>query len=118
MIATGRITSANAREMVARSIAVRKQRAIERKAPAVKIVTNTVETVTCTAEELVVREQIKMLDRDFVKADDPMMRVRISDAKAKLWQLIHPRPGVLKPKLSKTRAEASPQPLGPSTETP
>ncbi len=64
-----------------------------------------------TAEQETVREQIRLLDRDFLTTNDPALRVRISDAKSKLWQLIHPRPGVLKPTSRRSTPSQDPSPV-------
>jgi len=42
-------------------------------------------------------QQIDLLDEDIAKAKNPMLRLKLIDAKAKLWALLYPKPGVLRP---------------------
>lgn len=62
--------------------------------------------------------QIDMLDADIAKTKNPVLRCRLIAAKSKLWELVYPKPGSLRPKHERhTRAPIAPiqtLPVAPS----
>lgn len=56
-------------------------------------------------------KQIDLLDTDIESTRDPELRCKLITAKARLWELLYPKPGSLRPK-QQSRAERAPvQPL-------
>lgn len=57
--------------------------------------------------------QIDLLDADIAKTKNPVLRCRLIAAKAKLWELIYPKPGSLKPGKQRRETRAPISPLMP-----
>ncbi len=56
-------------------------------------------------------EQIDLLDDDFAKSN-AVLRVRITASKARLWELLYPKPGSLKPsRIAKRNGNSYPEPV-------
>lgn len=106
-------TRENAAEMGRRSAITRRNASAERKEYVVP--------ETPRAEDERKRRmgvQIDLLDADIAKTKNPVIRCRLIAAKAKLWELLYPRPGVLKPARSRDRAPVhaiAPLPIEPAS---
>jgi hypothetical protein len=114
-------TTANAREMAAKANAVRWERykAEQERQEQLRIARETSGIIEGLAEDdlrrrMVIR-QIQLLDEDFEDAK-PEMRIKIAQAKAKLWELVCPKAGVLRPSSKtpkKSRSPGSPESYSP-----
>lgn len=69
------------------------------------------------AKKLRVQRQIETCDNMLEDCDDPVMFVKLVAAKARLWELLYPKPGSLRPKAGRVERapvqpiQAAPAPL-------
>jgi hypothetical protein len=111
------ITRENAAEMARRSQEARKANRAAMP-PAANIPASDTFSAEIERKRTLAR-QIDLLDADIAKAKAPALRIKLIGAKAKLWELLYPKPGSLRPKAGRTTAPAlhpipAPLPIEPA----
>ena len=64
-----------------------------------------------TVRRLRLAEQIDLIDQDIQNTRNPELRIKLISAKARLWELLYPKPGSLRPGKVRTETRARVEPI-------